>query len=200
MTAAATVATAPLMAFHFEQVSLASLPANLAAAAAVAPVMWLGMVAIAVAQVSPALCAPLNALNGPLLAYVEWVAHVAAQPPAAALPVRLGGPAALALSYAALAAGDRARGRAWRWSGRATAPRARGSSGGRPRRLVAAASVAAVVGLVVAPPSARPARPSPATSSSPSSTSARATRRCCSTAARRSSSTPARPAARSSPA
>ena len=56
VTAAATVATAPLMAFHFEQVSLASLPANLAAAPAVAPIMWLGMVAIAVAQVSPALC------------------------------------------------------------------------------------------------------------------------------------------------
>ena len=36
-------ATAPLMALHFEQVSLASLPANLLAAPAVAPVMWLGM-------------------------------------------------------------------------------------------------------------------------------------------------------------
>ena len=43
VTAAATVATAPLMALHFQQVSLASLPANLAAAPAVAPVMWLGM-------------------------------------------------------------------------------------------------------------------------------------------------------------
>ena len=38
------VATAPLMALHFEQVSLASLPANLLAAAVVAPVMWLGMI------------------------------------------------------------------------------------------------------------------------------------------------------------
>ena len=43
VTAAATLATAPLMALHFEQVSLASLPANLLAAPAVAPVMWLGM-------------------------------------------------------------------------------------------------------------------------------------------------------------
>ena len=92
VTAAATVATAPLMAFHFQQVSLASLPANLAAAPAVAPMMWLGMLAIAAAQVSPALCGPLNALNGPLLAYVEWVAHVAAEPPAAAMPVRIGRP------------------------------------------------------------------------------------------------------------
>src|SRR5215207_4665582 len=55
VTAAATIATAPLMALHFEQVSLASLPANLVAAPAVAPVMWLGMLAIALAQVSPAL-------------------------------------------------------------------------------------------------------------------------------------------------
>ena len=61
VTAAATVATAPLMALYFEQVSLASLPANLAAAPAVAPVMWLGMLGIAAAQVSPALCVPLNA-------------------------------------------------------------------------------------------------------------------------------------------
>ena len=53
MTAAATLATAPLMALHFEQVSLASLPANLVAAPAVAPVMWLGMASIALAQVCP---------------------------------------------------------------------------------------------------------------------------------------------------
>ena len=48
------------MALHFEQVSLASLPANLLAAPVVAPIMWLGMVAIAVAQVAPGLAAPLN--------------------------------------------------------------------------------------------------------------------------------------------
>ena len=60
VTAAATLATAPLMALHFEQVSLASLPANLVAAPAVAPVMWLGMGSIALAQVAPVLCEPLN--------------------------------------------------------------------------------------------------------------------------------------------
>ena len=154
VTAAATVATAPLMAFHFEQISLASLPANLAAAAAVAPVMWLGMVAIAVAQVSPALCAPLNALNGPLLAYVEWVAHVAAQPPAAALPVRLGGPATLAVAYAALAALIALAGRAWRW----TAAR-----GPRPRSIrVTAAAVGVVgIGVVVVPALGTPRPPQP---------------------------------------
>ena len=154
VTAAATVATAPLMAFHFEQVSLASLPANLAAAAAVAPVMWLGMVAIAVAQVSPALCAPLNALNGPLLAYVEWVAHVAAQPPAAALPVRLGGPATLAVAYAALAALIALAGRAWRWTA---------SHGPHPRSIRVTAALVGVVGIgvVVVPALGTPRPPQP---------------------------------------
>ena len=137
VTAAATVATAPLMALYFEQVSLASLPANLAAAPAVAPVMWLGMLAIAAAQVSAALCVPLNALSGPLLAYVEWVAHVAAQPPAAALPVRLGGPVGLALTYAAGGAALLAAGRVWRWLGR--------------RRVTVAVLGVGLAGLALAP-------------------------------------------------
>jgi beta-lactamase superfamily II metal-dependent hydrolase len=52
ITLAATLGTAPLMALHFGAVSLASLPANLLAAPAVAPVMWLGMLAALVGQVS----------------------------------------------------------------------------------------------------------------------------------------------------
>ena len=129
MTVAATVATAPLMALHFQQVSLASLPANLVAAPAVAPIMWLGMVAIAAAQASPALCVPLNAAQRAAARLLEWVAHVAAGPPAAALPVRLGGPLGLALTYAAGAALIALAGRAWRRLG-ATLPRGRG--GARP--------------------------------------------------------------------
>ena len=38
------------MALHFEQVSLAALPANLLAAPAIAPVMWLGVLAAAAAS------------------------------------------------------------------------------------------------------------------------------------------------------
>ena len=156
VTAAATVATAPLMALYFQQVSLASLPANLAAAPAVAPVMWLGMLGIAAAQVSPALCVPLNALNGPLLAYVEWIAHVAAEPPAAALPVRLGGPVGLALTYAVGGAAMVAIGRVWRrFAGAMRAP------GGSWRAPAAAMSVVALAGLVAAPAlqGARPPQP-----------------------------------------
>jgi competence protein ComEC len=103
ITVAATAATAPLLALHFEQVSLASLPANLLAAAVVAPIMWLGMIGIAAAQLSPDLATPLNGVCAPLLGYVQWVAHAAATAPLAAVPIRLGGPAGLAGAYAALA-------------------------------------------------------------------------------------------------
>jgi competence protein ComEC len=100
MTVAATLGTAPLLALHFEQVSLASLPANLLAAPAVAPIMWLGMLSAAAAQASPVLAAPLNALDGPLLAYLSALAHAAAGLPYAALPLRLSSHAGLALAAA----------------------------------------------------------------------------------------------------
>ena len=41
LTGAATLGTAPLIAAHFGQASLVSLPANVLAAPAVAPAMWL---------------------------------------------------------------------------------------------------------------------------------------------------------------
>jgi competence protein ComEC len=104
MTVAATLGTAPLMAMHFGTVSLAALPANLLAAAAIAPVMWLGMLAAAAAQLAPGLAAPLNAANAPLLQFVEWVAHTMAGAPAAVLPMRIGSPPELAAAYAVLGA------------------------------------------------------------------------------------------------
>lgn len=151
ITVAATAATAPLMALHFEQVSLASLPANLLAAAVVAPVMWLGMTAIAVAQVAPGLAAPLNVLCAPLLGYLEWVAHGAAGAPLAAVPARIGGPAGLAAAYAALgavvlAAVEGARRLARRLD---RAPRSAGSSG-RPAALAGAALAAALLAVASA--------------------------------------------------
>jgi competence protein ComEC len=104
ITAAATLGTAPLLAFHFGRVSLVSLPANLLAAPAVAPIMWLGMVAAALGQVAPALAAPVNAVAAFPLAYLEWLAHAAASAPAAAVELRLDSPLALAAAYAGLAA------------------------------------------------------------------------------------------------
>jgi competence protein ComEC len=103
ITIAATLGTAPLMAFHFEQVSLASLPANLVAAPAIAPAMWLGMLAAAAAQVAPVAAMPLDVAAAPLLAFIAGVARVAAAAPASVTRVHLGSPAALALAYAGLA-------------------------------------------------------------------------------------------------
>ena len=74
------------MALYFDQVSLASLPANLLAAPAIAPIMWLGSLAAAAAQLTPALAAPFTALSAPLLVYVRWVAHTTAGLPLAAIP------------------------------------------------------------------------------------------------------------------
>jgi len=144
MTLAATLGTAPLMALHFQQVSLAALPANLLAAAAIAPVMWLGMLAAAAAQVEPALAVPFNASNEPLLAFVEWVARTFAAAPAAVVPVRLGSPAALAVAYAALAAGVLGVCAAWRRAGRSSWPAGDGSWSRRPLAIAAGVSVAAL--------------------------------------------------------
>jgi competence protein ComEC len=111
ITIAATVGTAPLIAMHFEQLSVASLPANLLVAPAVAPIMWIGMLAAAVAQVSPALGAPLAGLASPLLQLVAAVAHAAASAPFGVLPVRVQSPPAVGGALAgtvAAAAGLRA--------------------------------------------------------------------------------------------
>jgi competence protein ComEC len=91
LTAAATLGTAPLMAAHFGQTSLVSLPANVAAAPAVAPAMWLGMIAGVAGQLSTALAAPFTALAAFPVAYVMWVARVASHVPGAqpALPAAL---------------------------------------------------------------------------------------------------------------
>ena len=51
VTISATLATAPLIAHVFEELSLTSLAANVLALPAVAPAMWLGMVSAALAQI-----------------------------------------------------------------------------------------------------------------------------------------------------
>src|SRR3954462_11137591 len=91
LTGAATLGTAPLIAAHFGQASLVSLPANVLAAPAVAPAMWLAMIAVAVGQLGTALAAPFVALAAFPVAYVMWMAHVASGAPGA----RAGIPAAV---------------------------------------------------------------------------------------------------------
>jgi competence protein ComEC len=102
ITIAATLATAPLIAFHFEALSTTTLFANLLALPAVAPAMWLGMLTIAAAQVPGVPVEPLNALAALPLAYVAQVASWCASPSWAEVHVHLG-PGGLIASYAVLA-------------------------------------------------------------------------------------------------
>jgi competence protein ComEC len=102
MTVAATIATAPLVAFHFGELSTTTLAANLLVLPAVAPAMWLGMLAAAAAQVPGVPVEVLNALNAPLLAYIAQVAEWCGRPGWASLEVELSA-GGLAAAYAAIA-------------------------------------------------------------------------------------------------
>jgi competence protein ComEC len=99
LTVAATLATAPLIAFHFEELSTTTLLANVLAMPAVAPAMWLGMLSAATAQVPALPVEPLNAVNALFLGYVAQIAAWCGAPGWARINVRLGG-VGLALSYA----------------------------------------------------------------------------------------------------
>ncbi|MGD9736064.1 MAG: ComEC/Rec2 family competence protein [Solirubrobacterales bacterium] len=165
VTVAATLATAPLIAFYFEEASLTTLLANLLAMPAVAPAMWLGMVSAAAAQVPGLPLAPLNGLDALLLAYIAQVAAWCGRPSWAVVHVHLG-PGGLAATYAGMALAIAAAFRLARRH-RLTRARARSASrsafvfcpGGRekrrtlPRRLLLTATgfaaVAALVAIVV---------------------------------------------------
>lgn len=101
VTVAATLATAPLIAHVFGEVSLTSLVANVLALPAVAPAMWLGMVSAALAQVPGVPLAPLNGLDALLLAYIAQVAAWCGRPSWAVVHVEIGVWAMLAV-YAAM--------------------------------------------------------------------------------------------------
>ena len=103
VTVAATLATGPLIAYVFEEVSLTSLVANVLALPAVAPAMWLGMVSAALAQIPGIPLAPLNGLDALFLAYVAQVAAWCGRPGWAVLHVHIG-LAAMFATYAAIGA------------------------------------------------------------------------------------------------
>ncbi len=104
MTVAATLATAPLIAFHFETLSTTTLVANVLALPAVAPAMWLGMCGAGLAQLPGLPLEPLNGLNALLLAYIAEVASWCAAPEWAELHIHLGG-GGLVAAYLGLGAG-----------------------------------------------------------------------------------------------
>jgi competence protein ComEC len=103
VTVAATLATVPLIAFHFETLSTTTLLANVLALPAVAPAMWLGMASAALAQVPGLPVEVPNAVNALLLAYIAQVAAWCGRPRWAEVRVALGG-AGLAAAYLSLAA------------------------------------------------------------------------------------------------
>ncbi len=150
ITAAATLGTAPLIALHFERLSLVSLPVNLLAASAVAPVMWLGTIAGALGQVAPALAAPVAGLASLPLGYLTWLADRAAALPFAELALRSPGALGAAALYAAAGAAALGWRRLAAW--RATRPRAPRSPLARRARwgcvalVVTAAAATALMG------------------------------------------------------
>jgi competence protein ComEC len=123
VTVAATLATAPLMAHHFDSFSLTALPANLLALPAVAPVMWLGMLAAIIGQVPAVPLDPLNAVNSLLIAYIAGVADAMAKPEWALAGVGLPLAAVPATYLAMLCAGWLIGALAGRGSGLAPKPR-----------------------------------------------------------------------------
>ena len=118
LTIAATVATAPLMAHYFEQLSLAAIPANLIVLVAIAPVMWIGMVIGLLAQLPGLPLDPLGAVEGALIDFVARVADAFAAPAWAQTKLPLPASTAVFGAYvgvvllvgAALAGGRRRRG------------------------------------------------------------------------------------------
>jgi competence protein ComEC len=102
VTVSATLATAPLMAHDFGAISLASLPANLMALPAVAPLMWLGMLSGLAGQLPWVPVEPLTGVAGLLAAYVAQVAHWFGSPAWARVDVSLPGAAGVLASYVAL--------------------------------------------------------------------------------------------------
>lgn len=102
LTIAATVGTAPLLSLHFGELSLVSLPANLLAAPAVAPVMWVGTVSGVLGGTAAHL---LNAVTAVPLTYLAWLGRAAASMPHASVSLQLSGPLAAGLSYAVIAVG-----------------------------------------------------------------------------------------------
>jgi competence protein ComEC len=103
VTIAASVTTAPLMAFHFDRVSVATVAANLAALPAVAPAMWLGMAAAGLGSVWSGLAVPPNLLNSILLAYIARVASWFGRPGWAVAELGIGSVQVLVGIYLALA-------------------------------------------------------------------------------------------------
>jgi competence protein ComEC len=136
VTIAATLATAPLMAHHFDSFSATSLPANVLALPAVAPSMWLGMTVAALGQL-PLLVPvePLNWVNSLLLAYIGQIADWMAAPDWAQVGLPMASWVSVLVTYAALLATTTVLRRVSRRRRGMRAGKLRGHRGSRSRAL-----------------------------------------------------------------
>ncbi len=105
VTFAATVATAPLVAFHFGAISIAGLLANVAALPVVAPIMWTGMLQAALAQLPGIPAGALGPLDDLLLRVLQSIVRAFADAPGARLAIPLHSPGAVLAAYATIALG-----------------------------------------------------------------------------------------------
>ncbi len=103
LTVAATLATAPLLAHHFGTAAVLSLPANLIALPAVAPVMWLGMLSAALGQLAWIPVEPVTWLAGLFAGAIAQVAAWFSAPSWALAELELPGVPSLLAIYAAVA-------------------------------------------------------------------------------------------------
>ncbi len=103
VTVSASLVTAPLMAFHFDRIPVATIAANLAALPAVAPAMWLGMAGAGLGVFWSGLAIPLNLLNSLLLAYIAQIAAWFGRPSWAVAELRIDSVPLLVAVYVFLA-------------------------------------------------------------------------------------------------
>jgi competence protein ComEC len=82
---AAQIATAPIVAAAFEEVSVIGALTNLVAVPLSGPILTLGLLGSVFGNVAPVLAYPLNASNGFLVTILEWVARAASAFPFAAV-------------------------------------------------------------------------------------------------------------------
>lgn len=102
IAAAAGLVTAPITLAHFQQVSLVTVPANVAAAPVAGVVMLLGVVSIIVSPALPLAGWLLNAAASVCTAYLIEVAHLFAVAPGATYEGKSPGVVAIALFYCIL--------------------------------------------------------------------------------------------------
>lgn len=107
ITVAATIATAPLLAHHFGSFSLAGIAANLVALPLVVPIMWLGMLQVALAQAGAALEPVVSLLGHANLALADLLTDLArrfAELPGAQPAVQLRSASTVVGAYGGIAA------------------------------------------------------------------------------------------------